>query len=163
MASTKDNLQLQQIENNDLVISQLGNKKIKIRRLNNAVAAKFDKYTAEAEISYTENGLLINMSNNRKLVPKCVSLLILHGWLKVHLFHWIYWRYLNIKYTQKELGEPLIGGLGLGEYNSLLKNILCLQDNSSIIQKVAKGLIRNTVLEQKSEAETKSLSNSTEQ
>jgi hypothetical protein len=155
MATTKDNLLLQQIENNDLVITSLGSKKIKIRRLGNSIAAKFDKYTAEAEISYTENGLLINMSNNRKLVPKCVSLLILHGWLKVHLFHWIYWRYLDIKYTQKELGEPLKGGLSMGEYNGLLTNLVCLQDNSQIIQRATKGLIRNTVLAQNSEVETK--------
>jgi len=152
---TEDNVKIQKIENNETIISNLGNNKVKIKRLNNAIAEKFDRYTAEAEISYAENGLLINMSNNRKLVPKCVSLLILHSWIKVHLFHWAYWRLLHIKYSQKELGEPLKAGLGLGEYNGLLSNLVYLQDNSQLIQRATKGLIRSTLQEPESEVETK--------
>lgn len=155
MATTKDNLQIQQIESNDHIEVMLGNKKIKIKRLVNAIAEKFDRYTAEAEISYSENGLLVNMSNNRKLVPKCVSLLVLHSWIKVKLFHWAYWRWLHLKYTQGELSPVLEAGLSLGEYNWLLKNLVCLQDNSQIIQKATKGIIRNIIQGQKSAAETK--------
>lgn len=155
MATTRDNLNLQQIENNERIDVMLGKKKIKIKRLVNAIAEKFDRYTAEAEISYSEKGLLVNMSNNRKLVPKCVSLLVLHSWVKVKLFHWIYWRWLHIRYEQAELSPILEAGLGLGEYNWLLRNMLYLQDNSQIIQKTAKGIIRNMLQGQDSEAETK--------
>ena len=155
MATTKDNLQIQQIESNDHIEVMLGKKKIKIKRLVNAIAEKFDRYTAEAEISYSEKGLIVNMSNNRKLVPKCVSLLVLHSWIKVKLFHWIYWRWLHIKYEQAELSSVLEAGLSMGEFNWLLKNLVCLQDNSQIIQKATKGIIRNMLQGQKSAAETK--------
>lgn len=154
--TTKDNLLLRQIENNDVVETTLGDKTIHIQRLNNAIAEKFDRYTAGAEISYGEKDLLFNMSNNRKLVPKCVSLLMLHGWLRVKLFHWWHWRMLHRKYTQKELGEVLLAGLSLGEFNGLLQNMAYLQDNSRIIQKMTKASIRNILPELKSEAETKS-------
>lgn len=163
MATTKDNLLLQDIEQNRKKITMLGTKEIKIRRLVNAVAKKFDRYTAEAEMSYKDGEVLMNMTKNRDLVPKSVSLIILGTKIKVMLFHWIYWRILSNKYDTVELSRVLKDGLDMGEYNGLLVSLAYLQDNSSIIQKATKGIIRSMMEEQNSGAATQSSPNSTAQ
>jgi hypothetical protein len=163
MATTKDKLLLQEIDRNEKISVRLGEREIKIRRLTNAVAERFDKYTAEAEMSYKDGELLLNMGKNRKLIPKSVSLIILGSWLKVTLFHWIYWRWLHIHYDQSELGTVLREGISMGECNALCLNLLYLQDNNRIIQRATTGTIRNTMEEQKSGVGTQSSSNSTEQ
>lgn len=154
MATTKDNLLLQDIEQNRKKVTVLGTKEIKIRRLVNAVAKKFDQYTAEAEMSYKDGEVLMNMTKNRDLVPKSVSLIILGTKIKVMLFHWIHWRILSNKYDTVELSRVLKDGLDMGEYNGLLISLAYLQDNSQIIQKATKGIIRNMMEEQNSAAAT---------
>lgn len=127
-----------------------------ISMMNNAVAERFDRYIAKAEVQYSKDqGLLfLNMSNNRKLVPKCVSLLLLHSWFKVKFFHWWHWRMLHITKTQAHLGKILEEGLSLGESNILLKNLLYLQDNCKMIRMMSETNIRSMIAEQKSEQET---------
>ena len=154
MATTKDNLLLEDIEQNRKKVTVLGRKEIKIRRLVIGVAKRFDRMTAEAEMSYGNGELLMNLSKNRDLIPKAVSLIILGTWLKVTLFHWIYWRILSHKYDSVELSRVLKDGLDMGEHNGLLTALAYLQDNSSIIQKATKGTIRNILAEQNSEGAT---------
>jgi hypothetical protein len=160
MATTKDKMLLQDIEQNRKKVTILGTKEIKIRRLVNAVAKKFDRYTAEAEMSYKDGEVLLNMTKNRNLIPKSVSLIILGSWLRVSLFHWIHWRILDKKYDTVELSRVLKDGLDMGEYNGLLISLAYLQDNSSIIQKATRGIIRNMMGEQNSEGATQSSPNS---
>ena len=153
MITTKDNIRLQQIEQNEADTVMLGTRQIKIRMMNNAVAERFDRYVAEAEISYSEDrkDLIVNMAKNRTLVPKCVSLIILHSWFKVTFFHWMYWRYLDRHYSQAELGEPLRAGMNMGESLKFFESLVFLQDNSQMIQRATKGIIRNTIAAPKSE------------
>lgn len=127
-----------------------------ISMMNNAIAERFDRYIAKAEVQYSKDQglLLLNMSNNRKLVPKCVSLLLLHSWFKVKFFHWWHWRMLHITKTQTHLGKILEEGLSLGESNILLKNLLYLQDNCKMIRMMSETNIRSMIAEQKSEQET---------
>lgn len=147
MRTTKTNLRNQDLEDNAPLKVMLRNKEISVRMMNNAVARRFDVYTAKCEISYDEDKkqLFVKMNGNRDLAPKCVSLIILRSWFKVTFFHWIYWRYLDKHYSQVELSIPLKAGLSLGESNALLTNLLCLQDNSQMIQKATQGIIRNTI------------------
>lgn len=156
MATTKDKMLLEDIEHNRRKIVTLGSRQIKIRRLVNAVAKRFDRLTAEAEVSYKGGELLINMNKNRDLVAKSASLIILGSWLKVTFFYWIHWRILNAKYNTQELGGVIKEGLDMGEYRDCLSALLCLQDNSSIIKKMARGTIRSIMAEQSSDAETQS-------
>jgi hypothetical protein len=45
-----------------------------------------------------------------EVTARCASLIVLNGWWKIKLFHWIYWRMLWKKYTDDELyGILLIG------------------------------------------------------
>lgn len=152
MPTTKDNLRLDQIESNDAVLVQFGKRSIKIRMMTNAVASRFERYISKCEIAYSEDAKtrIVNMSANRELVPKCVSLIILHDWIKVKLFHWIYWRILDGKYNQKQMGAVLNAGFGLGEYNEFVKNTLCLQDNNQMSEAMSRATIRNIIQEQNS-------------
>lgn len=162
MATTKDNLLLEDIERNRKKVVMLGDKQIKIRRLVNAVAKRFDRLTAEAEISYKDGELILNMGRNRDLIAKSASLVMLGSWFKVTFFHWIHWRIINAKYSTQELGGVIKEGLDMGEYRDCLDALLCLQDNSSIIKRMATETIRNIMAEQRSAEGAQSSSSSTE-
>lgn len=45
-----------------------------------------------------------------EVTAKCASLIILNGWWKIKLFHWIYWRILWKKYTDSELIDIIAVG-----------------------------------------------------
>ncbi len=45
-----------------------------------------------------------------EVTAKCASLIILNGWWKIKLFHWIYWRMLWKKYTDSELIDIIAVG-----------------------------------------------------
>lgn len=147
MATTKSNIRLDQIENNEPLVVRFGNRSVRVRMMTNAVAKRFERYISQCEINYSADAKtrIVNMSENRELVPKCVSLLILHNWIRVKLFHWIYWRILDGNYNQKQMGAVLDAGFSLGEYNEFVKNSLCLQDNNQMSEEMSKATIRNIV------------------
>lgn len=45
-----------------------------------------------------------------EVTAKCASLIILNGWWKIKMFHWIYWRMLWKKYTDSELIDIIAVG-----------------------------------------------------
>lgn len=96
---------LDEIERNAPIEYKIGSKTYKMKRVTNYVHGKFSRLVTKAELSYSEDKgtLLVNMENNRKLVPKCLSLIMLHGPLKVMFFHWIHWRYLYLFKTMDEM------------------------------------------------------------
>lgn len=105
--TTNDNLGMDKLERNEPKVFTLGRKKYKLKRMNNAVSARVDRLVAEREsslsVSSDKRDLLINLSKNRTLVPKTLALMILHSWAKVTFFYWIYWRYLNYKYSMNDM------------------------------------------------------------
>lgn len=48
---------------------------------------------------------ILNCKKEDELSARCASLVLLNGYWKIRLFHWIYWRYLWRKYTDEELLE----------------------------------------------------------
>ena len=48
---------------------------------------------------------IMTCKNEDELSAKCASLVLLNGYWKIKLFHWIYWRYLWRKYSDEELLE----------------------------------------------------------
>lgn len=105
--TTNDNLGMDKLERNEPKVFTLGKKKYKLKRMNNAVSARVDRLVAEREsclsVSSDKRDLLINLSKNRTLIPKTLALMILHSWVKVTFFYWIYWRYLNYKYSMNDM------------------------------------------------------------
>lgn len=139
MATTKDNLQALDIDRNAEYEIRLGSKIKKIKAMNNAVSERCDELIARAEISYSEDkkDLVINMGKNRKLVPKCLSLMILHSWFKVTFFHCIYWRWLHAKYTMSELSEAVKECMGLSDVGPFYSVLDALQGTNRIIQRMS--------------------------
>lgn len=51
---------------------------------------------------------IINCKKEDELSARCASLVLLNGYWKIKLFHWVYWRYLWHKYSDEELFEVMI-------------------------------------------------------
>lgn len=109
MATLETDLKLQNVIDNSAenIIVPSG-RKFRIKRLTNRPAAIIGKLITKGHISAesTEEGdfvnMTINMNRNRELMPKVASIAILHSPIKIFLFHWIYWRYLNQILDQRD-------------------------------------------------------------
>lgn len=139
MITTKDNLDVLNVDSNGAYAVKLGDSIKRIKSMNNAVAEKCDKLVAAAEISYSDDkkDLLINMSKNRKLIPKCLSLMILHSWFRVTFIHWIHWRILHRRYSMSEMSEAVKECMGLSDVSPFYSVLAALQGSSRMIQKMS--------------------------
>lgn len=140
MVTTETNLRLDDLDKDSGLEITVGRKKYRIKHLKNSVAERLDRYIAKGEVEYSDDKgvLLANMSKNRKLVPKCLSLMILGSFFKVMFFHWIYWRYLHIFKSQAEMQKVLEPAFEMNDVGFFFQNMVSLQANSRMIQKMAK-------------------------
>lgn len=112
MATLETDLRLQNVIDNsaETVVLPSG-RKFRIKRLTNRPAAIIGKLITKGHISAesTEDGdyanMTVNMERNRALLPKVASIAILHNPIKIFLFHWVYWRYLNQILDQRDFKE----------------------------------------------------------
>jgi len=167
MATTKDNLRLDELERNASQTFKLGKKKYKIKQMTDAVSARRDRLVAQRseELKPADNPkeLLLNLSKNRSLIPKCLSLMILHSWFKVTFFHWIYWRYLYATYTMSDMIRIYEQFNKVEDINDFFGFTASLQANNKMIKRMSETNIQTIQQELRSEAATKLSSNSTEQ
>ena len=142
----------------------LEGRKYKIKRITNAIAERLDKYVAKSRISQAEdpNMLIVNMSKNRKLVPKCLSLILLGSYFKVLFFHPFYWRYLHNTLSQEEMQKLLGAGLEINNVGFFLTSLGFLQSQSKMIARMTTTDSTTILQELSSEKETQSSLNSTE-
>jgi len=156
--TTKDNLSLSAIEGNDPKYFELGGRKYRIYPMTNAVAERADKYVAQrsVELTPTDNvgELVLNLSKNRKVLPKYVSLLMLHSWLKVTLFHWIHWRYIHRKYPLSVLAAIYRECSSLNDVGIFFQFTASLQANSRLIKRMSEANTSVIAQELKSEEGT---------
>ena len=137
MITTKDNIILDELDQNKPVTIYIRGKRFRIRAMGNAVAKRHDRYAAKAYVGKTEDGnAKFDFSVERNLIPKCISLMVLHGFFRVILLHWIHWRILDIKYNQQELGAMMDACMQRWDASFFLRNMLCLEQNSRMIQKI---------------------------
>lgn len=139
MITTENNFDIFRIDKNMPTEIPLGRKMIKVRPQTNAVAERMDCYITKAELSLSEDStqMLVNMSRNRALIPKCLSLIILHSWIKVTLFHWIYWRYLHRRYSMNDMALTLERAQLLSDAGSFFVSTASLQANCRMIQRMS--------------------------
>lgn len=156
MVTTQTNLQLDDLDIDRPVIITAGKKTYKVKRMKNAIAERFDRYIAEAEVEYSDDmdKMLVNMNKNRKLIPKCLSLIILGSFFKVKLFHWFYWRYLHIFKSQEEMAAILAPAFKMNDVGFFFQNMASLQANCRIIKRMTKTNTFNIAQEQKLDQET---------
>lgn len=167
MATTKDRIKLIEIEKNEPRVIKLGEKTYKLKPMTNAVSEMADRYIAErsVELKEAENGkeLIVNMSKNRTVIPKYISLLMLHSWLKVKLFHWIHWRYLHAKYPLSIMFEIYKEFMDLNDVSVFFQFTASLQENNRLIKRMSETNTQTIRQEHKSDQETQSSPNSTGQ
>jgi len=167
MATTKDNLRLDAVERNAPFVFKLGKKTYKIRQMTCAISARRDRLVAQRseELKPSDNPkeLLLNLSKNRSLIPKCLSLMILHSWFKVTFFHWIYWRYLYATYEMREMAVVYEQFRNIDDVGFFFQCTEYLQENNRMVKRMSETNTQTIRQELKSEAETKSSSNSTGQ
>lgn len=127
---------------------KVGGKEYKIHRLGNWVSSQMSKLIIEAELVYGDGSdresLLKSVLNNRKLAPKCISLMMLKSTIKVKLFHWFKWRQLHYFYSQED-------------YKGILDNILNDQDTMFFFQNMALLQSYNQLESQVATESTKSI------
>ena len=159
-ATTKDNMALDALEHNKAHIYKMGRKAFRIKPMTNAVATRVDRLVAlrSEELRPADNPkeLLLNLTKNRTLLPKCLSYMILHGWFKVTFFHWIYWRYLHFTYTTNEMLDVYKEVNEMNSIQSFFTFMASLQETSRLIKRMSETNIQTIRQELRSEAETQS-------
>ncbi|WAX17114.1 hypothetical protein PF672P1_00056 [Parabacteroides phage PF672P1] len=134
MASKKaQELQIDINENAPVEFDVMG-KKYRISHLCNWVSWKMAKYIIKADLLRTEDKeqMFVSFDQNRKLVPKCISLMILKSPVKVALFHWIHWRYLHVFMSQHEYNIILEKILNNTDIRFFFRNMALLQANNDL-------------------------------
>jgi len=156
MTQTEVNYLLDNLDKNIGVSKKLLEKTYKLKPMGNYVAEKVDRYITESTVEQIEGKaeIKVMIANKRKVVAKCLSLMLLHGFFKVMLFHPIYWRYLHIRYSQQEMSAILPECFKVNNYGFFLTSLAYLQANSQMIQKIATENSITTLQELRSEEET---------
>ena len=145
MADTKTNVLLDAVDKNESVPVLIRGKVFKIKRMTNAIERRYSRYVADAMLSYSDDTkkLIVNMATNSTLLPKCVSLMILHNWFMVTFFHQIYWRYLDRKYSIHDLRKIYETGQDMGGLRDFFECMASLQANNRLIQRMSETSTAN--------------------
>jgi hypothetical protein len=111
---------------------QLGKKTYKVTYLKEWVGRRFSYEIAKKNSlleSESENYDQLKALNAVGYLPsKCLSIAILNNWIKIKLFHWIFWRYISIKYTQSEINKAINDISGALELEVFFYNIASLEN-----------------------------------
>lgn len=111
---------------------QLGKKTYKVTYLKEWVGRRFSYEIAQKNSmlkSESENYDQLKALNEVGSLPsKCLSIAILNNWIRIKLFHWIFWRYISIKYTQSEINKALNDISGALELDVFFYNIASLEN-----------------------------------
>lgn len=142
-----------ELMDNDKIIIHLGNNSYKVKRLTNWVSGKLSKLILKGELSLSDDKkqTLISFDNNRSLVPKCLSIAILGSWWKVLLFHWVYWRILNLKYSQSDYKDAILKVIDFSDIRFFFLNMASLQGLVEYEEKMTNQTTKSIIQNQKSD------------
>lgn len=127
--TTKDKKELLDlVENRFEMVSVPGTKKkYKVHPIKGETLRKLsrlDLYEGPKDDDSKDAGEIINKYT--KILAKAASYIILNG-LKIYWFHWIYWRYLYIKYSFDQLDPIIEAGKKKVPVRSWYKSITLVQ------------------------------------
>jgi len=96
-----------EIDNNLPFDVKVGNKTFKVKYLTSYCSSRFS-YEISKKLERLSDGTDITkvlkcVAENATLAPKCLSIVILGSYIKIKLFHWIFWRWLHFTKTNREL------------------------------------------------------------
>lgn len=153
------------VTDNTPIEFRIGRKKYKVRRLTNYVAHKMSKLIAAGQlrVEKAENGETMQILElNRKLVPQCISLMLLSRSWKVMLFHWFLWRKLHWCYTQEDYAGLISNILDNNQESSFFfRNMASLQANNILMIQMTKASTNSILQKHVSEQSTTQSSPST--
>ena len=111
---------------------KLGKKTYKVKHLKEWVGRRFSYEIAKKNSllkSESENyDQLKSLNEVGSLPSKCLSIAILNNWIKIKLFHWIFWRYISIRHTQSEINKAINDISGALELEVFFYNIASLEN-----------------------------------
>lgn len=151
--NTKAKYLEQELMDNDKIIIHLGNNSYKVKRLTNWVSGKLSKLILKGELLLSDDKkqTLISFDNNRSLAPKCLSIAILGSWWKVLLFHWIYWRFLSMRYSQYDYKDAILKVIDFSDIRFFFLNMASLQGLVEYEEKMTNQTTKNIIQNQKSD------------
>ncbi|MBR4983177.1 MAG: hypothetical protein IKY94_11530 [Lachnospiraceae bacterium] len=149
------NQALQSLEDNEKKVFQLGKKKYKIARLSNWTSRKINRLIFQLQSKRLDNELdILGSDEDRKLMPKIISLAILRRPWRIKLFHWFLWRKLDKKYNQKDYLNVISIIIDNSDMNFFSKNLASLHLAAMMETEITKVTITNIAAKLKSEQET---------
>ncbi|MEG0560167.1 MAG: hypothetical protein RR513_06590 [Muribaculaceae bacterium] len=141
---TKDEatLWLENVSANKSIEAKWGKR---VKRVSNWANGKCDLLVAKIGLKYGMDKQSVTeiMNDNREMIPRYLSYVILHNFIYISLFHWIYWRYINAFWTTKKMLDGLMIILN-DENNNMSDFFACMtliQKNNTMIEMTTKASI----------------------
>ena len=133
-----------------------GGKVYTIKRSKQLVWAWYSRLITKAELSYSEpdDKILVKMDNNRKLIYRCVGMMLLRGPVRIKLFNWIYWRYLYATTHAEDMLVLLKEINKLNDVKDVFFCLLSLQTNNELTVMMTKENTSTILQKLQSDKET---------
>lgn len=102
------------------------------RRLSYEIAKKNTKLTNTTD----EIKIFDSLATTGTLPAKVISIIILNNWLKIKLFHWIFWRYISVTCTQSDIMKALNESAESLELGVFFYNIASIEEMNQLRMKL---------------------------
>lgn len=149
------NEKLMQIDEGEKLSFKLGSKTYKIARLNNWTMRRINKLIFKLQgkkISTPKD--VYNSDDDRILIPQVISLAILCKPWKIKLFHGLFWRRLDKKYSQTDFEEIIKVLIDNSDMTFFSKNLASLHMAAMMETEITKETITTIAAKLNSEHET---------
>lgn len=120
---------------------KLGKKTYKVKYLKDWVGRRLSYEIAK------KNSLLISDNDDDvskmkslksvgSLPAKVMSIAILNNWIKITLFHWIFWRYISLTCSQSDINKAMNDIVGALELDVFFLNMISLENLNQLRMKL---------------------------
>jgi hypothetical protein len=118
----------------------LGKRTYHCRYLKEWVSGQISYLIADSEPNPQADAkeMLKLMRKNNTKHSKCISYLILGSFIKIILFHWLFWRLIYIKRTGRELNEALITVYEALDLSFFFQNSILLNQMNSLKKRMTR-------------------------
>lgn len=90
---------------------RLGKRTYKVKYMKDWVGKRLSYEIAKKNLALDSDGdinfQLKSLKSVGSLPAKVLSIAILNNWIKIKLFHWIFWRYISLTCTQSDINRAI--------------------------------------------------------
>ena len=97
------------------------------------------------------NELVNIMAEQGTLTPKCISRMILNSPVKIFLFHWIFWRWIDWKFQNRQMTEALIVLFSSMDLSFFFRNMTLIVELNMLTKRLTKTELKQLSQELQSE------------